>query len=185
MSRVGRRAIDVPSGIKVEVSEGKVKIEGKGKKLEYSIPQGFSVEVKDNKIAITRPSDLKKDRAMHGTIRSLLQNMIDGLTEGFEKKLEIQGVGYKAKVSGKKLVLDIGLSHSVDFVAPEGITIETPSQTEILVKGIDKQQVGEVAAEIREHYKPEPYKGKGIRYQGEYVRHKQGKSIASGADKNG
>ena len=178
MSRVGRRAIDVPSGIKVEASEGKVKIEGKGKKLEYPIPQGFSVEVKDNKIAITRPSDLKKDRAMHGTIRSLLQNMINGLTEGFEKKLEIQGVGYKAKVSGKKLVLDIGLSHSVDFVAPEGITIETPSPTEILVKGIDKQQVGEVAAEIREHYKPEPYKGKGIRYQGEYVRHKQGKSIA-------
>ena len=178
MSRVGRRAIDVPSGIKAEVTEGKIKLEGKGKKLEYSIPAGFGIELNVNKIVITRPSDLKKDRAMHGTIRSLLQNMIDGLTKGFEKKLEIQGVGYKAKVSGKKLVLDIGLSHSVDYVTPEDITIETPSPTEILVKGIDKQQVGEVAAEIREHYKPEPYKGKGIRYQGEYVRHKQGKSIA-------
>jgi len=178
MSRVGRRAINIPGGVKAEASDGKVKIEGKGKTLEYTVPKGFGVEINDNKIVVSRPSDLKKDRAMHGTIRSLLQNMIIGLTAGFEKKLSIQGVGYKAKVSGKKLVLDIGFSHSVDFVPPADITIETPSPTEIVIKGIDKQKVGEAAAEIRENYKPEPYKGKGIRYHGEYVRHKQGKSIA-------
>ena len=178
MSRVGRRPIDVPSGVKVEISGSTVKVEGKGKKLEHVIPEGYKAELKDNKLEITRPSDSSEHRALHGTTRSLIQNMIIGLTDGFEKKLQIQGVGYKAQVKGKNLVLDIGFSHSVNYTPPEGITIETTSPTEIVVKGIDKQQVGEVAAEIRDFYPPEPYKGKGIRYEGEYVRQKQGKSIA-------
>ncbi|MGB2601900.1 MAG: 50S ribosomal protein L6 [Candidatus Omnitrophota bacterium] len=178
MSRVGRRPIDIPSGIKVDISGNTVKIEGKGKKLEYVIPDGYKVEAKDNKLEITRPSDSSEHRALHGTTRSLIQNIIIGLTTGFEKKLQIQGVGYKAQVKGKNLVLDIGFSHSVNYTPPEGVTIETTSPTEIVVKGIDKQQVGEAASEIRDYYPPEPYKGKGIRYVGEYVRQKQGKSIA-------
>lgn len=178
MSRVGKRPIDIPSGIKVEVSGDKVKIEGKGKTFEHVIPPRFKVEVKDNKIVIGRPSDSREHKALHGTTRSLLQNMIIGLTKGFQKKLQIQGVGYKAQMKGKSLVMDIGFSHNVNFTPPEDVTIETPSPTEILIKGVDKQKVGEVAAEIRDHYLPEPYKGKGIRYEGEYVRQKQGKSIA-------
>ncbi|MBD3426027.1 MAG: 50S ribosomal protein L6 [Candidatus Omnitrophica bacterium] len=178
MSRVGRRLIDIPSGVKLEVKANIVKVEGKGKTLEHVIPEGYKAEVKDNKLEVSRPSDSREHKALHGTTRSLIQNMIIGVTEGFEKKLQIQGVGYKAQVKGKKLVLDIGFSHSVEYTPPEGVTIETPSQTEIVVKGIDKQQVGEVAAEIRDYYPPEPYKGKGIRYEGEYVRQKQGKSIA-------
>ena len=178
MSRVGRRPIEIPDGIKVELSGNKVKVEGKGKSLEHTVPDGFKVEIKDNIITIIRPSDSRTVRALHGTTRSLIQNMITGLKDGFQKKLQIQGVGYKAQMKGKTLVMDIGFSHSVDFNAPEDITIETPSPAEILVKGIDKQKVGEIAAEIRDHYPPEPYKGKGIRYEGEYVRQKQGKSVA-------
>ncbi len=178
MSRVGRRPIEVPSGVKVAIEGHTVKIEGKGKVFEYIVPEGFKVELEGNTLTIQRPSDSREDRSMHGTIRSLIQNIIIGLTNGFEKKLEIQGVGYKAQMQGKKLVLDIGFSHKVEHVAPEDITIETPSPTEIIVKGMDKQKVGEVAAEIRHYYPPEPYKGKGIRYAGEYVRQKQGKSVA-------
>jgi len=177
MSRVGRRPIDVPSGIKVEIQGGSVKVEGSGKKLEYTIPEGFVIEVKDNKILITRPSDSRDDRALHGTSRSLIQNMVTGLKEGFQKKLQIQGIGYKAQMKGKTLVLDIGFSHSVNYTSPEDVMIETPSTTEIIVKGADKQKVGECTAEIRDFYPPEPYKGKGIRYENEYVRQKQGKSV--------
>jgi large subunit ribosomal protein L6 len=177
MSRVGKRPIEIPGGIKVSVEGKKVKIEAKGKVLEHTIPDGFSAEVKDNTLVVTRPSDARRYKELHGTTRSLLQNMITGLDKGFEKKLQIQGVGYKAQAKGKVLVLELGFSHPVNFSVPEGITIETPSPTEVLVKGIDKQKVGEVAAEIRDHYPPEPYKGKGIRYEGEYVRQKQGKSI--------
>ncbi len=178
MSRVGKRPIDIPDGIKVETDGKKVKIECKGKVLEHVIPEDFKAEIKDNKIVITRPSDSRAHKALHGTTRSLIQNMITGLKEGFQKKLQIQGVGYKAQMKGKMLVLDIGFSHSINYAPPEDITLETPSATEIVVKGIDKQKVGEIAAEIRDHYLPEPYKGKGIRYEGEYVRQKQGKSIA-------
>jgi large subunit ribosomal protein L6 len=177
MSRVGRRPIEIPSGIKVAVEGRKVKVEAKGKVLEHTIPDDFNAEVKDNTLMINRPSDARRHKELHGTTRSLLQNMITGLDKGFEKKLQIQGVGYKAQAKGKVLALELGFSHPINFSVPEGITIETPSPTEILVKGIDKQKVGEVAAEIRDHYPPEPYKGKGIRYEGEYVRQKQGKSI--------
>jgi large subunit ribosomal protein L6 len=178
MSRVGRKPIEIPGGIKVAVEGRKVKVEGKGKTIEHEIPGGFTAALEDNCLVITRPSDSRSDRALHGTTRSLINNIIVGLTNGFEKKLEINGVGYKAQMKGKTLVLDVGFSHSVDFAPPEDITIETPSATEILVKGHNKQQVGEVAAEIRDVYPPEPYKGKGIRYAGEYVRQKQGKTVA-------
>jgi len=178
MSRVGRRPIDIPDGIKVEIEGRKVKVEAKGKALEHIFPVDFTVEVKDNKILVERPTDSRMHRALHGTTRSLIQNMVKGLKDGFEKKLKIVGVGYKAQLKGKSLVLDIGFSHSVNYTPPEEVTIETPSVTEIVVKGTDKQKVGEVAAEIRDYYPPEPYKGKGIRYDGEYVRQKQGKSIA-------
>jgi len=178
MSRVGRRPIEIPNGIKINVEGNNVKIEGKGKTVEYAIPDGFKAEIQDKVLIVTRPSDSSKDKALHGTTRSLLQNIIIGLNEGFQKKLQIQGVGYKAQMKGKTLVLDIGFSHSVNHTPPEDVTIETTSATEIVIKGIDKQKVGEVAAEIRDYYPPEPYKGKGIRYEGEYVRQKQGKSIA-------
>lgn len=178
MSRVGRKPIDIPGGVKVDVQGKKVKVESKGKHLEYSIPSGFKVEVKDNKIIVERPTDSRQDKALHGTARALIMNMVKGLTQGFQKKLEIQGVGYKAQMKGKVLVMDIGFTHSVEMHPPEGITIKTPLPTEIIVEGADRQLVGEVAAEIRGHYPPEPYKGKGIRYSGEYVRQKQGKSIA-------
>ena len=178
MSRIGRRPVGIPDGIKAEIDKNKVKVEGKGKVLEYVMPDGFTVEMKDNSIIIARPSDSREHRALHGTSRSLIQNMVTGLKEGFQKKLRIQGVGYKAQLKGKSLVLDIGFSHSVNYTPPEGITIETPSPTEIVIKGVEKQKVGEAAAEIRNFYPPEPYKGKGIRYEGEYVRQKQGKSVA-------
>ncbi len=178
MSRVGRRPVDIPDGIKVEIDGNKVKLEGKGKTLEHVIPDGFTAEVRDKTIMIRRPSDSRIHRALHGTTRSLIQNMVTGLKDGFQKKLQIQGVGYKAQVKGKALVLDLGFSHSVNYTPPEDVTVETPSATEIVVKGIDKQKVGAVAAEIRDYYPPEPYKGKGIRREGEYVRQKQGKSIA-------
>ncbi len=178
MSRVGNKAIAVPSGVKVEITGGVVKFEGKGKKRDHKIPNGFKVELANNTIKVSRPDDSRENRALHGTTRSLMQNIIMGLTKGFQKKLIINGVGYKAQMKGKNLTLEIGFSHTVEFKPPEDITIETPSQTEIVVKGIDKQKVGEVAAEIRNFYPPEPYKGKGIRYENEYVRQKQGKTVA-------
>jgi len=178
MSRIGSRPITIPDGVKAEVDGTKITVEAKGKTNEFVVAAGFKVEIKGAEIIITRPSDSRKDKAMHGTIRSLIQNIVIGLKNGFVKKLQIQGVGYKAQMKGKMLVLDIGFSHSIKHTPPEDVVIETSSATEILVKGIDKQKVGEVAAEIRDYYPPEPYKGKGIRYEGEYVRQKQGKSIA-------
>jgi len=178
MSRVGKKPIEIPKDIKVTIEGQIVKIEAKGKVLQHEVPEKFTAEIKDNRVVISRPSDSRKDMSLHGTTRSLIQNIVTGLKEGFEKKLEIQGVGYKAQMKGKVLALEIGKSHTVNFAVPEGITIETTSPTEIVVKGINKQQVGQVASEIRGLYPPEPYKGKGIRYVGEYVRRKQGKSIA-------
>lgn len=178
MSRVGKRPIDIPDGIKIEAVKGKIQVEGKGKKSELVIAPGFMVTVKDKQVLVERPSDAFKDKALHGTIRSLIQNMIIGIDKGFQKKLLIQGVGYKAQMKGKTIVLDLGFSHSITYTPPQEVTIETPTQTEILVKGVNKQKVGEVAAGIRDYFPPEPYKGKGIRYEGEYVRQKQGKSIA-------
>jgi large subunit ribosomal protein L6 len=178
MSRIGNNPIQIPGGVKVEINDLIVKVEGKGNSIEHKMPAGFRAEIDNNVLKIIRPSDNRQHRALHGTTRSLIQNIITGLTQGFEKKLVINGVGYKAQMKGATLVLDIGFSHSINFDSPEGITIETSAPTEILVKGIDKQKVGETAAEIRNFYPPEPYKGKGIRYENEYVRQKQGKTVA-------
>jgi len=143
--------------------------------LAQEVPSRMTIEQSDGTITVTRPTDRGQDRALHGLTRSLVANMVEGVTKGFEKRLEIQGVGYRASMRGTALELNVGFSHPVVKDAPDGITYEVPTQTEIVVKGIDKQQVGQIAAEIRKVRPPEPYKGKGIRYQGEYVRRKVGK----------
>ena len=178
MSRVGKKAIDIPDSINVKLEGNKITVENKNKKLEHIIPNKFKVDISKNTITVIRPSDSRINKALHGTTRSIIQNMIIGVKDGFEKKLLIKGVGYKAQKKGKTLVLDIGFSHSVNYSETEGIEIATPSPTEIIVKGIDKQKVGQVAANIRAFYPPEPYKGKGIRYENEIVRQKQGKSVS-------
>lgn len=177
MSRVGKKPIAVPDNVKLTVDENIVIVEGPKGKLEQKIHHRIEVEVKDNEILVKRSSDLKLDKSLHGLIRSLIQNMIIGVTSGYMKELEIHGVGLRAQVQGKKLNLQLGFSHPVNYEVPQGITIETPKPTQIIIKGIDKQKVGEVAAEIRHFYKPEPYKGKGIRYKGEHVRRKAGKTV--------
>lgn len=176
MSKVGKQIISLPSGVEAKVN-GNV-FECKGSKGSLSVPftEGIAVEVADGNIAVTRSSDDKQIRAMHGTTRSLINNAVVGVSEGYTKKLEIQGVGYRAQLQGNKLVLNIGFCHTVEIDAPEGISFACPDQTHIDVTGIDKQAVGETAAKIRAVRKPEPYKGKGIRYVGEYVRRKAGKS---------
>lgn len=178
MSRVGRRPIEIPKEVKVELDGRMVTAEAKGRKLSHIIPETFKMEMQDGKLTVIRPSDAREHKSLHGTTRTLISNMVEGLTKGFQKKLVIEGVGYRAQMKGKTLSMELGFSHTVEFVPPEGIDIETPSNTEIIVKGVDKQKVGAVSAEIRAYYPPEPYKGKGIRYDGEYVRRKQGKSIA-------
>lgn len=178
MSRVGKRPIKIPKSVNINIEKRTVVVEAKGKKLEHTVPVAFKTELEDGHLTIIRPSDAREHKALHGTTRTLINNMILGLTEGFQKKLIIEGVGYRAQMKGKKLSMELGFSHTVEFDTPEDIVIETPSNTEIIIKGIDKQKVGEIAAEVRACYPPEPYKGKGIRYENEYVRRKQGKSIA-------
>jgi large subunit ribosomal protein L6 len=175
MSRIGRSPIEVPAGVSVSISPGRVMVNGPLGELAQTVPQRMTVEQADGAITVTRPTDRGEDRALHGLTRTLVANMVEGVTKGFEKRLEIQGVGYRASLRGTALELNVGYSHPVVKDAPAGITYEVPSQTEIVVKGIDKQQVGQIAAEIRKVRPPEPYKGKGIRYQGEYVRRKVGK----------
>jgi large subunit ribosomal protein L6 len=176
MSRIGKRPVILPNNVKCNINESTVVIEGPKGKLNFQIPEGIKVKTEDGKIVVERTSDEKNIRALHGLTRAMINNMVIGVTEGFQKELEIVGVGYRAQVQGKKLVMQLGFSHPVEYPIPEGITIETPNPTTIIVKGIDKQKVGEVAAEIRAFYPPEPYKGKGIRYRGEYVRRKAGKA---------
>ncbi len=176
MSRIGKKPIEVDTKVKVRIENNVTYVEGPNGKLESPIPEGITVELSENQIVVKRESEEKRFRALHGLTRSLVNNMVVGVTEGFQKELEIIGVGYKAQVQGKKLILQIGKSHPVEYPIPDGISMETPKPTIIIVKGIDKQFVGEVAAEIRAYYPPEPYKGKGIRYKGEYVRKKAGKA---------
>jgi large subunit ribosomal protein L6 len=159
----------------VSISPGRVMVNGPLGELTQTIPQRMAVEKTDGEITVTRPTDRGEDRALHGLTRSLIANMVEGVTKGFEKRLEIQGVGYRAALRGTDLELAVGYSHPVVYKAPEGITFDVPQPTLILVKGIDKQRVGQVASEIRSVRPPEPYKGKGIRYAGEYVRRKVGK----------
>ncbi len=175
MSRIGRTPIELPAGVSVSISPGRVMVNGPLGELAQDVPRRMTIEQANGAITVTRPTDRGEDRALHGLTRTLVANMVEGVTKGFEKRLEIQGVGYRASLRGTALELNVGFSHPVVKDAPAGITYELPSQTEIVVKGIDKQQVGQIAAEIRKVRPPEPYKGKGIRYQGEYVRRKVGK----------
>jgi large subunit ribosomal protein L6 len=178
MSRIGKQPIQIPNGVKIIINEKAVMLEGPKGKLSLQLPYGITAEQSENKILIKRLSDTKDFRMKHGLIRSLTNNMVKGVVEGFTKELEIQGVGFKAQISGKKLVLNLGFSHPVEFEIPDGISIQVPKPTQITIQGIDKQIVGEVSAKIRAFYKPEPYKGKGIRYSGEHVRKKAGKTVA-------
>ena len=175
MSRIGRKPIPVPAGVEISIATGRVAVKGPLGVLEQAIPHRISVEQSDGELVVTRPTDRGQDRALHGLTRTLVANMVDGVTKGFEKRLEIQGVGYRAQLKGADLEFALGFSHAVPFIAPEGIAFEVPQPTLVVVKGIDKQRVGQVAAEIRSLRPPEPYKGKGIRYAGEYVRRKVGK----------
>jgi large subunit ribosomal protein L6 len=175
MSRIGKQPIELPSGVSVSLSPGRVMVNGPLGELTQQVPSRMQVEQDDGTIVVKRPTERGEDRALHGLTRSLIANMVEGVTNGFQKRLEIQGVGYRAAVRGTDLELNVGYSHSVVLKAPQGITFETPTPTEVIVKGIDKQQVGQTAAEVRKVRPPEPYKGKGIRYEGEYVRRKVGK----------
>jgi large subunit ribosomal protein L6 len=175
MSRIGRSPIEVPAGVSVSISPGRVMVNGPLGELSQEVPQRMQIAQEESTITVTRPTDRGDDRALHGLTRTLVANMVEGVTKGFEKRLEIQGVGYRAALRGTALELNVGFSHPVVKDAPAGITYEVPTPNEIVVKGIDKQQVGQIAAEIRKVRPPEPYKGKGIRYQGEYVRRKVGK----------
>jgi large subunit ribosomal protein L6 len=175
MSRIGRQPIELPTGVNVSISPGRVMVNGPLGELSQQVPQRMKVEQSDGSITVTRPTERGEDRALHGLTRTLIANMVEGVTKGFEKKLELQGVGYRAALQGADLRLDVGYSHPVVLKARQGITFEVPVPTQITVKGVDKQAVGQTAAEIRKVRPPEPYKGKGIRYEGEYVRRKVGK----------
>ena len=175
MSRIGRKPIPVPSGVTVTIDPEVVRVHGPRGELSERIPRDITVAQEGDELVVTRPTDRGPHRALHGLTRSLVANMVEGVTNGYEKALEIQGVGYRAQLKGKDLELALGYSHPVSIKAPEGIEFEVPQPTRIVVKGISKQLVGEVAANIRKQRPPEPYKGKGIRYEGEYVARKVGK----------
>lgn len=178
MSRIGKQPIPIPSGVTVSVDGSTVRVKGPKGEMVQSFRPEMTIKVADNTVTIERPSDSKEDRALHGLTRALLANMVEGVTTGFRKALELVGVGYKAEKRGNKLVLTVGYSHPVEFPEAAGLKISTPAPTQIVVEGIDKQLVGQAAAEIRAVRPPEPYKGKGIRYQGEHVRRKAGKAGA-------
>ena len=175
MSRIGNKPIELPGSVNVALSPGRVQVNGPLGELDQQIPRRMQVEQADGTILVKRPTERGEDRALHGLTRTLIANMVEGVTNGFEKKLQIQGVGYRAALRGVALELNVGYTHSVVLEPRPGITFEVPTPTEVVVKGIDKQQVGQIAAEIRKVRPPEPYKGKGIRYTGEYVRRKVGK----------
>ena len=177
MSRIGLKPITVPSGVEIKLDEKNfVTVKGPKGQLEQQLSPDMKIEIVDGVATVARPTEQKKHKALHGLTRTLLNNMVVGVTEGYQKKLLISGVGYRAAKQGKSLNLTLGFSHPVEMVDPEGIETEVPTQTEIIVKGIDKQLVGNHAAKIRDWRKPEPYKGKGIRYENEYVRRKEGKT---------
>jgi large subunit ribosomal protein L6 len=175
MSRIGRKPISVPESVTVELAPGRVGVKGPKGELVQSLSTDMTVEQDAGVVTVQRPTDRGEHRALHGLTRSLIANMVEGVTDGFEKRLEIQGVGYRAQLKGKSLELALGYSHPVLVDPPEGIEFEVPQPTEIIVRGIDKQLVGQVAADIRKRRPPEPYKGKGIRYRDEHVARKVGK----------
>jgi large subunit ribosomal protein L6 len=175
MSRIGRQPIPVPEGVSVSIETELVRVNGPKGELSERVNGDLTVAQEDGSVVVSRPTDRGEHRALHGLTRSLINNMVVGVTEGYEKRLEIQGVGYRAQLKGKNLELALGYSHPVPIEAPDGIEFEVPSQTEVVIRGIDKQLVGETAARIRKKRPPEPYKGKGIRYKDEYVARKVGK----------
>jgi large subunit ribosomal protein L6 len=175
MSRIGKRPIEVPAGVIVAVDPGRVTVSGPKGELRQQGPTRMQIAQEEGTVTVTRPTERGEDRALHGLTRTLIANMVEGVTNGFEKRLEIQGVGYRAALAGTDLELQVGYSHSVKIKPREGISFEVPIPTQIVVRGIDKQIVGQTAAEIRKVRPPEPYKGKGIRYEGEHVRRKVGK----------
>lgn len=178
MSRVGKMPIPVPSGVKVEIQGKKVLVEGPKGKLSHELPEDLSIEREEAVLRVKRVSDEKRVKSLHGLHKTLVLNMIKGVTDGYSKELELVGVGYKAAIAGTNLEMYVGFTHSVVFPIPQGITMETPKATQIVIKGIDKQLVGQVAARVRAFAKPEPYKGKGIKYAGEVIRRKAGKAVA-------
>jgi len=178
MSRIGLKPINVPANIKVNLTKASIEIEGPKGKLKFPLNSRINVNIEDQKIKVGRTGNSRSERALHGLTRAMIANMIKGVSEGFSRGLEMIGVGYRAQLSGKKLVMQLGLSHPVEYKIPEEITLEVPKPTQIIVKGIDRQKVGQVASDLRAFLPPEPYKGKGIRYVDEYVRRKAGKAVA-------
>ena len=176
MSRIGNKPVVIPAGVTVDLNDNTVTVKGPKGELSYTFNQNISLEQREGEVVFTRPDDSKENKTIHGTTRAVFNNMVVGVTEGFQKELELIGVGYRAQLQGKKLVLNVGYSHPVEFTPEEGIEIEVPSNTKVIVKGYDKQKVGELAANIRGVRPPEPYKGKGIRYVDEFVRRKEGKT---------
>lgn len=178
MSRIGKQPIPLPDGVTVDESDGEVRVKGPKGTLSARMPERISIEVSDGEVRLTRPDDRKVSRAYHGLARALTANMVTGVTQGFAKELEIQGVGYRAQAKGKSLILNLGFSHPSNMPVPEGLSVSVDGNTKIRIEGADKQLVGQFAADVRSLRPPEPYKGKGIRYAGEYVRRKVGKTGA-------
>lgn len=177
MSRIGKKLLEIPAGVTIDIAEDNtVTVKGGKGELTRTFNPDMKISIEENILTVSRPSDAKEHRALHGTTRSLLGNMVEGVSKGFERGLELIGVGYRASKSGDKLILNVGYSHPVEITPETGIEIEVPTQTKVLVKGTDKERVGAIAANIRDVRPPEPYKGKGIRYEGEHVRRKEGKT---------
>lgn len=178
MSRIGNRVILIPDGVSVENENNLITVKGPKGELSFNVDKAIKVEIDENEVTVTRSNELKKSKQLHGTTNAIISNMIEGVKHGFEKGLEISGVGYRFNVKGKQLVISAGYSHQVELLIPDNLVLESISNTEVVVKGIDKEKVGEFAAQIRKVKKPEPYKGKGIHYKGEHIRRKEGKKAS-------
>lgn len=178
MSRVGKKTIAVPDGVTVSVNDRQITVKGPKGELNLNVSPLVQVEVADGNVTVLRTAETKEARSVHGTTRSLIANMIEGVKNGFKKELEITGVGFRAQLQGKRITMSLGYSHPILFDVPDGITAQVPDQTNIVIEGCDKQQVGEVSARLRAYYPAEPYKGKGVKYKGERIRRKAGKTVA-------
>ena len=181
MSRIGRKPVPIAKGVTISAKDGVIQVKGPKGELSAALHPSIGVKIDQSEVVVTRSSDEKNVRALHGLWRALINNMVNGVTQGYSRKLEIVGVGYRAEMKGNKVQLQIGYSHPIVFGPPDGVKLETPTQTNIVISGIDRQLVGLVAAKIRSFRPPEPYKGKGIKYEGEYIRRKAGKAAATGA----